>query len=223
MQSQTDAPEERDLWTAWQLFPLDDDQTCHSKDGGSCIFRWPVMRRDWVDVKQQYNSVHRKFRWVRDKMLPREPVPSRGVLRTPDWVVGVQNLRWVWVKMTEWEACPNRGWVPRLSSPGEWEKNADMAIRVGVNMLQFCSVCNSLLHTTLSIKCEVWRCVRRCPWCNDYRRQKWTLRHKFKSWMRLIAFHIALIPLGKVWIQLFSLQLWVNRRTDWVLQPWWGN
>ena len=30
--------------------------------------------------------------------------------------------------------------------------------------------------------------------------------HKFKSWTRLIAFHIALIPLGKVWIQLFSLQ-----------------
>ena len=28
----TDAPEESDLWTAWQLFPLDDDQTCHSKD-----------------------------------------------------------------------------------------------------------------------------------------------------------------------------------------------
>ena len=29
--------------------------------------------------------------------------------------------------------------------------------------------------------------------------------------------------LGKVWIQLFSLQLWVNSRTDWVLQPWWSN
>ena len=28
----TDAPEKSDLWTAWQLFPLDDDQTCHSKD-----------------------------------------------------------------------------------------------------------------------------------------------------------------------------------------------
>ena len=39
----------------------------------------------------------------------------------------------------------------------------------------------------------------------------------------LITFHIALIPLGKVWIQLFSLQLWVNSRADWVLQPWWGN
>ena len=36
----------------------------------------------------------------------------------------------------------------------------------------------------------------------------------------LIAFHIALIPLGKVWIQLFSLQLWVSSRADWVLQPW---
>ena len=36
--------------------------------------------------------------------------------------------------------------------------------------------------------------------------------YEFKSWMRLIAFHIALIPLGKVWIQLFSLQLRVNSR-----------
>ena len=30
----------------------------------------------------------------------------------------------------------------------------------------------------------------------------------------LIAFPIALIPLGKVWIQLFSLQLLVNSRAD---------
>ena len=63
----------------------------------------------------------------------------------------------------------------------------------------------------------------RCPWCNCYRRRKWTRRHEFKSWTRLIAFHIALIPLGKVWIQLFSLQLWVNSRKDYVLQPRWGN
>ena len=39
----------------------------------------------------------------------------------------------------------------------------------------------------------------RCPWCNGYRRKKWTRWHEFKSWARLIAFHIALIPLGKVW------------------------
>ena len=53
---------------------------------------------------------------------------------------------------------------------------------------------------------------RRCPWCNGYRHRIWTRRYEFKSWTRLIAFHIALIPLGKVWIQLFSLQLWVNSR-----------
>ena len=63
----------------------------------------------------------------------------------------------------------------------------------------------------------------RCSWCNGYRRRKWTRRLEFKSRTRMIAFPIALIPLGKVWIQLFSLQLWVNSRTDWVLQPWWGN
>ena len=27
-----------------------------------------------------------------------------------------------------------------------------------------------------------------------------------------LHFHIALIPFGKVWIQLFSLQVWVNSR-----------
>ena len=56
----------------------------------------------------------------------------------------------------------------------------------------------------------LWRCL----WCNGYCRRKWTRQHEFKSWTRLIAFHIALIPLGKVWIQLFSLQLWLNSRTD---------
>ena len=35
-------------------------------------------------------------------------------------------------------------------------------------------------------------------WCNGYRRRKWTWRHVFKSWTRLIAFHIALILSGKV-------------------------
>ena len=59
---------------------------------------------------------------------------------------------------------------------------------------------------------QVWSV--KCPWCTGYRRRKWTRRPEFKSWTRLIAFHIALIPLGKVWIQLFFLQLWVNSRAD---------
>ena len=55
-----------------------------------------------------------------------------------------------------------------------------------------------------------WRCL----WCNGYRHRNWTRRHEFKSWTILIAFHISLIPLGKVWIQLFSLRLWVNSKAD---------
>ena len=57
-------------------------------------------------------------------------------------------------------------------------------------------------------------CNGRCPWCNGYRLRKWARQHEFKAWTRLIAFHIALIPLGKEWFQLFSLQLWVNSRAD---------
>ena len=37
-------------------------------------------------------------------------------------------------------------------------------------------------------------------------------QYEFKFWTRLIAFHIALIPMGKVQISIFSLQLWVNCR-----------
>ena len=70
---------------------------------------------------------------------------------------------------------------------------------------------------------ELWHLDKHYAGCNGYRHRKWTRQHKFKSWMRLIAFHIALIPLEKVWIQLFSLQLWVNSKSDWFLQPWWGN
>ena len=32
-----------------------------------------------------------------------------------------------------------------------------------------------------------------------------------------LHFYIVLISLGKVWIQLFSFQLWVNSRADWSL------
>ena len=62
-----------------------------------------------------------------------------------------------------------------------------------------------------------------CPRCNGYRRRIWTRRDEFKSGTWLIAFHIALIPLGKVWIQIYSLQIWVYSRAECVLQSWWVN
>ena len=39
--------------------------------------------------------------------------------------------------------------------------------------------------------------------------RKWTWQPEFKSWMRLFVFHIALILLEKV-----CIQLWVNNRAD---------
>ena len=77
-----------------------------------------------------------------------------------------------------------------------------------------------LLMLVLSV---LFHFTLRYPRWNGYRRRRWTRRHELKSWTRLIAFHIALIPLGKVWIRLFSLQLWVNSRADWLLQPWQSN
>ena len=66
-------------------------KTCHSKDSGSSIFRWPFMGRDWVGVKLLYNSVHRKFiqSWRNDAI--EKTAPSRkGPSGTPDWAVGDQ-------------------------------------------------------------------------------------------------------------------------------------
>ena len=44
-----------------------------------------------------------------------------------------------------------------------------------------------------------------------------------KTWMGLFALQIVLIPLRKVWIQLFSHQLWLACRLAWILQPLFSN
>ena len=51
---QSDAPEESDLWTAWQLFPLDDDHTGHSKDSGSDTSWSPDIGR----IAEAWRRVH---------------------------------------------------------------------------------------------------------------------------------------------------------------------
>ena len=77
--------------------------------------------------------------------------PVKGALRPPINQFGDQTSWWEDARLRN---MTQRGWPPspRLSSPGERERNAVMANRVEVNMLQFCSVSNSLSHTTLSNK-----------------------------------------------------------------------
>ena len=69
-----------------------------------------------------------------------------------------------------------------------------------VNMLQYCFRKLFLFNYIVSSNCFYFIILflGRCPWCNGYRRRIWTRRHEFKSWTTLIAFHISLIPLGKV-------------------------
>ena len=50
------------------------------------------------------------------------------------------------------------------------------------------------------------------------RHWNWNQWTEFKFWMKLIEFHFPLKPLGKVWIYLFSLHLWLSSRADWVLE-----
>ena len=64
--------------TAWQLFPLDDDQTCHSKD-----IVWAI--------ELLYNSVKTGSQWVwrpvGEKMLGWEHVPERLGPQASGWAV----------------------------------------------------------------------------------------------------------------------------------------
>ena len=105
--------------------------------------------------------------------------------------------------MKDWEKWRERVRDIRASGTSWWWSSSSLR--------KFQFILMYILDIRLRINCPI---LRRCTWCNGYRRRTWTWRHEFKPWMRLIAFHIALIPLGKVWIQLFSLQLCVNSRTD---------
>ena len=58
-------------------------------------------------------------------------------------------------------------------------------------------------------------CVCKCLWYHSYHCKKWTLLPKFKSWMRLFAFHFVLMPLRKARIHLFS---WVACLVSWILR-----
>ena len=82
---------------------------------------------------------------------------------------GDRKFKSVGEKMLEWGTCPREAGPPgpRLSSPGERERNAVMAIRVGVNMLQsLFSLQLPLTHNPFnkgvrlsSLRCYAFACI----------------------------------------------------------------
>ena len=66
----------------------------------------------------------------------------------------------------------------------------------------------SLIKFEIAIYIYIYICVcvcvclyACCPWC--YCHWKWTGKPEFKSWTRLLAFHIVLIPLDQINYSLF--------------------
>ena len=110
-------------------------------------------------------------------------------------------------KMLDWGTCPREAGSPgpRSISPGERERNAVIPNRVGVNMLQFCSVFNSLSHPNLSNKVRgifflrtvslvfivssLWLCMYMClySWSWQYNNisQLWVKEYHYCSSWRI--------------------------------------
>ena len=88
-----------------------------------------------------YNWVHRKFSQLETTCGEDRKSESFGDQKR-------------WRNDAVEKTAPSRELSPRASSWATLENGKEtlMALRVGVNMLQFCSVSNSLSHTTLSNK-----------------------------------------------------------------------
>ena len=93
--SQSDAPEESDLWTAWQLFLLDDDQTCHSKDGGSDTSQWPVIERNRAgQLGWQYGTSWRSHRAATKWCTERKWLVNCMTVISARWRSHIPFQRW---------------------------------------------------------------------------------------------------------------------------------
>ena len=135
---------------------------------GSCIFHW--RRRAWLTIWDKVKShgtvrlMHRKrvtcelhdsyFR----SMTIKHAIPRTAEVTHPDgqlWEILSGRLNYY---ITRWRqevrVLETRSWSEDVVEKAlENEKDTTlMAIRVGVHMLQFCSVSNSLSHTNLSNK-----------------------------------------------------------------------
>ena len=103
-----------------------------------------------------YNSVRTGSQRVGDQRTWREDVVEKATTQQkgPSGPPASLETRPVGEKMLEWEHVPER-LGPRAPGWAVQENKKDttlMTIRVGVNILQFCSVSNSLSHANFTIK-----------------------------------------------------------------------
>ena len=104
-----------------------------------------IPKIEWA-IELLYNLVRTGSQWVGDQMSERQDVIEKATTRqkgplgppTEFWRPAGEN-------MLEWEHVPERlSLRAMVEQPWRTRKTTLMAIRVGVNMLQFCSVSNPL-------------------------------------------------------------------------------
>ena len=108
---------------------------------------------EWA-IELSYNSVRQEVSQFGDRRVWRQDAvektaPGRSGPRDPRESL---ETRPVWRQDAVEKASTQRKAGPPVEQHQENEKETLMTIRVGINMLQFCSVSNSLSHTTFSNK-----------------------------------------------------------------------
>ena len=116
-----------------------------------------------------------------------------------------------------WSSPVEKCWLELRDFSMPWRLNSHLAPHIKPTLSHILSSSGAwwILRVIGLSWCRSWR--------NNYRLVKWTRGLKLKFWTKLFALQITLIPFEKIWIHLFSFQQWINSRTDWVSQPWYGN
>ena len=145
-------------WRRWAWLTIWDKVKSRGTVTYWCTWReWPVNCMTDISAWRRSNMpFQRRRKW-------HIPMASNGKIlngRLNDYItqwrqeVSQFGDRRVWRQDVVEKASTRQKWPQglRLSSTEERERNVVMVIRVGVNILQFCSVPNFLSHTNLSIK-----------------------------------------------------------------------
>ena len=122
----------------------------------------------------------------------------------------LQIWRYLLSLRLQWKTLSSFGLA---TSVGEGKiESKSWGVLFGEYVARWCSILLLSAHPKyVAGSTQAFATINKSSWrnlyCNGDYNRKWTWQLEFKSWMRLYAFHVALIPLGKVCIKLFSPHL----------------
>ena len=153
----------------------------HTYTPRRCLWCNGYRRRKWTR--------RHKFKfWTRPITFPIALIPLRPIILPPA-MSGFFGLRQLVEEKENPEFKPaKKNWPCVISCP------------CGGGLVNTCTHIHWYAHSHILICTGPITHTCNFSLSNGYGRWKWTRRPEFKSWTRLFAFRIALIPLGKVWI-----------------------